>query len=705
MDNPQITTKKYDNIRNSDDINTILLLTSNKTIIDLRHKIKEDIILLALEGLEKNSEISIPQIIDRLYERTKRRFSEIEILPYLERMCNQNVLKYSENSKIIILKKVKTSSFDEVLYLVTIEFLDYFKKEYGNEEYLSIDSNDLINVKKIFNSIIRSIISKFANVNPLDNSPDFIPIEDLDKFIEENVDEIQFNYDKLQQKVKYYLFNYLTEDYGKELKDLISKCYFATIEFDLIKKEKKIPNLCHSEVISFLLLDASFIIALWCETDPKHPLSKSIVENCREKGIKLQFSEKTKNEIRNIIKFSNYEAKKLRNKDHRSALTQFTVDFLRQNTSWDEYYSFLSNWENYIQVKYNIFQVRKNVDNSVSKDVFNVVKEILPMLDKVRIQERSRDFNSYQLNYRAEIQISNDAHCIALVAQLQKEAAKNASSQIGPLFLSYDNLLSTLNYERLINYSPLLENKEAKLGFVIQPRILLNYLLIYSNFKFDKEQEENLVKALLQYTARTNQSRISIKEYSKLVGEKINIDSENIDKIEKLLILDPLKSELKRALELGDIAKSDDIFTRIITRDDIDDFVGKLSKDDVTEKDQTIDNLRKSLRTTKEKAEDEISKRANLEKKLNKETRIEYVNDVDELLIKKINGFLIMMDADKLFSNNLVEKPSKRMNKKQFILWMKTTKKQLAILEEKDETLIFYKNQMEAILKNVSGET
>ena len=215
------------------------------------------------------------------------------------------------------------------------------------------------------------------------------------------------------------------------------------------------------------------------------------------------------------------------------------------------------------------------------------------------------------------------------------------------------------------------------------------------------------IKGPLEIAEKVNNKALIMMDSKPMIEYIVDAlnNSENIDKIEKLLILDPLKSELKRALELGDIAKSDDIFTRIITRDDIDDFVGKLSKDDVTEKDQTIDNLRKSLRTTKEKAEDEISKRANLEKKLNKETRIEYVNDVDELLIKKINGFLIMMDADKLFSNNLVEKPSKRMNKKQFILWMKTTKKQLAILEEKDETLIFYKNQMEAILKNVSGET
>lgn len=336
--------------------------------------------------------------------------------------------------------------------------------------------------------------------------------------------------------------------------------YSKLINLDILMREQEMPTINFIENIKFLLIDTSFLAALMCKTDPLHPLASALAKQCLNSNIPLYFSLRTKQEMWRVINGSKHEMDSLyQSKRHGIIKSQFVSDFRRQNNiSWHEYISILDLWEQMITNQWRINQIQEDFEKTIDEEVFQYVRTTLPILDNFRNEGRSRSDPNYQPRHRGDLQFDHDAFCLGLIANNRKLLAeKNGKRPIGPWFLTFDNLLSVLNAAYF--------RKDSELGLIIQPRTLMNYLIIYSKIQFKKEDIESVAEAILKFTARTPDPKLSFDEYTRIVTYKIGLDEADIEVIREIFLSSPLRAELERAVELERGEEADNVVYTIIT--------------------------------------------------------------------------------------------------------------------------------------------
>lgn len=682
-------------------IKDYLFITNNPQIIDEKISFFKSLISLSLSTFAAKDKFSVEQVTEIIAKNSKISIPESDIISIFQELSREGTIEHENGSQYVLLRKIEIPSFEKSISPVREEFEKYLTEQIDNKDYFSMYPGDYTNLMNIFNSLIQEIMSSFIFVDLIDSSQYIIPIEDMDRLIDSEIENHTISDKKIKKTFKKALIHYFTEDNGPQLKDLIYKFYNGVVRIDILKRMQNLPDICENKALDVLVLDASVIIALLCKTDPKHPLSDVLMKQCNQSKVELYYSSKTRVEIWNNIKTARNEIKGLRKKTERSStINQFTVDFTKSKKTWDEYYNELAKWELQIKSAYSINKIPPEEDSTIDQDIYEIIQRILPIADRYRHDDRENRNTDYKPRLRTQQQYDNDSHCLALVAKMQKKNyARKEFFKVGPLFVTYDNLLTYINATNLAQYSNLPENKKGDIGFVIQPIVLLNYYITYSRPQIISLNHNEVAKAILQYTARLKSSRLSVEEYSKLVAQKINIDTNNIDALVELFYIHPLSRELKKALYDEDMTASDEVVYNIITDPEIDKFIGKLSTIDKKAEETKLSNLRTSIHKLKDEYDIERSKRENTEKRIEQLVNIEDIDGVDPQTLKKINGLILMMEADNIFSKYSVDKPPKRLKKIQFKEWATKVKKEIESKGRDDFQL--YPIQIQNIIRSL----
>ena len=139
-------------------------------------------------------------------------------------------------------------------------------------------------------------------------------------------------------------------------------------------------------------------------------------------------------------------------------------------------------------------------------------------------------------------------------------------TSLGPWFLTFDNLVFTV--------SELNINRDLqKFGYAMQPRTWLNYLLTFSKMDFNEEDKNAVAEAVIIFTARTQSTKISIDEYSRLITYKLGLEGQDLELIKEIFLQSPLRAELERALEYEHGGEADRIAHEIISQGNLKDFI------------------------------------------------------------------------------------------------------------------------------------
>lgn len=431
---------------------------------------------------------------------------------------------------------------------------------------------------------------------------------------------------------------------------------------DLISKEKEMPRFSLIDNVGFILADTSFLVSLMCKTEPNYALSIAVSSQSNKRGIPIYYTKETKDEMRRFIRGSSREMRNgLVIKGNPGVIrSQFVRDYVRLNSlegiKWPDYFAELENWEQIIKLEHSVTQIPE--DYEYNEDVYYYVKKMVPIFDQVRVDDQS----IYAKGLREESQIDHDAICLGIVAKKREDNAERAS--LGPWFLTFDNLIFAVG-EFYKNTG------RQNMGLVIQPRRWLNYLLTFSKTEFKESDRNDVAKAIILFTARTD-SKITLKDYSGLIAAKFGLETEDRDIILEIFIKSPLIAELQRALVSDSGGDADRITQNIIENER---FIESVLSEREVKKDN--ERLKEKIKDLSSKFKEAESAKKALERSLSQRISIEVVTTSDINIETKINGLISQLDAELpggLTENGIPEPPKVVSKISKLKEWLTTTR-------------------------------
>lgn len=640
-------------------------LVIERPLIERRREIRKSLLKIAINECEINKEYDLQEISIQLRNITKCTLSDEQILQTLSELENENLVKHLHSFKYRIISKPDILSFENLLYPVWNEFSIFLREKFP--QYDPFIHN---NTKKIFDSVIRKILTRLSISNPSFNQESF-PSNDIEEDIKEEIKGVHLP-NKLDEKLPELLVQYLNSKPPK-LNSFIFDCYYGLINVDLVAREQEIPDIDFGNEIEFLIVDTNFIVPLMCQYDNVHPLSIAIIKQCNKLKVPLYYTSKTKAEIWRLIRGSQSLMEGLNKQNIDPSSNQFASDYAKTNINWSIYYTYLTEWEQFILKEYSLNQLLPAMEQNVEEKTYEIVKQSLIFADNFRFEERSKRETTYKPRIRSEENYAHDAYCVGLVSFLRKNKI-TTNKKLGPWFLTYDNLLSYLNFNSIMN--------DDDLGLVIQPRILLNYLLAYSKIEFNDEDRADVAVALITLTTKTKNQELTLEEYSKLVAAKLDLGINNSELIRKIIICSPLRDELKKALSHGSEEGPDTITYNIFTSPEIEKIVEKIisqekaNKENEQERIKLKEQLRKvSEALLKEQAAKEALENSNKEANnitLNvsiKNTVTAEIN-IDQNVPPKVRTLIQLLENEGAFLDNRVEKPPNHLSLEKAKSWI-----------------------------------
>ena len=570
-------------------------------LLERRKDIRKSLVLAAIDHYKINDIFDSTEVDSQIEQLTKCKLISEDIISVLNELEYEGLIDHIGELHYKIKTKTNIPDIEHIIQPVWKEFQTFIKNRHS--EY---DQVVHINAKKIFESVLMKVLTRFSVSELLENQLDTIPIEDFKSVIDKELENIYFP-DDFGKKYPNIIFEYLHSN-SPLLLDFIFESYYGLINIDLVSREQELPQINFCEKINFLLLDTNFIIPLICDTDPKNPLSLALVKQCRKYNIPLYYSRTTIDEIWRSINSAQSEMKSLNSKKGSIVNNQIVAHYVNSRQIWSEFSVYLDSWENVIQKNWNIIPLPPDMSSNIDEDNYKQMKDILPLADKFRFDSRAERDVDYHFHLRNDNAYKHDAYCIGIVGYLKKNTFNGENSKpLGPWFLSYDNLVSFVNSTYI--------RKDDVFGYVIQPRALLNYFLAYSKIHFDVEDKETVAIALLRFTARSKNSSLSIEEYSRLVSVKVNFGEENSEIMKEIFLKSPLLEELERALRLDNGEEADSVAYNILSHPGIQDLIQEVtySKKEKEISQQIIERLREALIRERKEREKETENMKNLQ--------------------------------------------------------------------------------------------
>ena len=657
----------------------ILIKLSNLTkgkILDRRREIRKNILLAALSQYQANDTFEYQGLIDDIYRLTKCRFEKEQVLPILSNLENEDVVESLGEFTYRVTRQIEIPDIKDSMLPVWNEFL----QEYILNRKIRYDPHIHRNAQVAFNEVILKIISQFTTSEPFENQVESIPIENLNLLIKSVINDLYFSEGKFKEKLQELIFEYLTSEASKNqnLLTLIYSCYGALIDVNLLKLEQEFKNLDidFSNHVRQLLLDTNFIITLLTKTDSKHSLSVALVKQCNKSSIPLMYSSFSKVELNNLIRSVQTELATFGVTNRRSPSdNQLILDYFKHNkehqTSWSQYSAYLDTWESVIQKNWNIQLLQENIAINKDSTICEVVKIALKTYDEVTHSERVNNDNEGHYRQKSEESYNHDAYSVAYISKVKLNIEQNSESKpYGPWFLSYDNRLSAVNKTNLM--------KINKYGYVIQPRILLNYLHTFTNISIDENEEAEFALALLRYTARVAHPKLTLDEYSQLVAIKIGIGEENTAILKEIFLQSPLIEELQRALTDKNSELADRKAVDILNLANVQEMMEKIgfSQKEKRDYEKHLERLQSAIRRLKN--EQEI-KEAEIQFLRNTPTynyyqniSIQYNGDIvniqmdselDSTIKQKFTAIIQLLESEGAYESNIIEPPPSKVDR------------------------------------------
>lgn len=649
---------EFDDIQPLDDIKLLIRLSAitKGELLKRRRDVRKSLVLTAISEFDKGIDFKTEDVSKRIFEISKCLIKDEEIISILDDFVDEGVVEHLENINYKLIKQITLPQFEQLTQPVWEEFQDYLHTQ--DPDY---DPHIHKNAKNVFESILVKILSRFSLSKPLENQMDSLPIEDIRIIIQYEIESSYFP-DKFGKKFSEILIDYI---YSKSpiLLNFIFDCYYGLINIDLVTREQEFPEMDFCENIRFLLLDSSFIVALLCTTDSKYPLSHAIIEQCKTSKLPLYYSPKTRGEILQLISGSKNEMRGLHTVRGPVIKSQFVDDFSKKQIDWSEYIVYLDSWETILQQSWSIVLAPDSITQTeLDSDSYEIIKNLLPIADSFRYEERYRREVGYEPRLRSEKQIEHDAYCISLIIKIRQELEKSGELIIGPWFLTYDNLLSFINAANL--------KKDDQFGYVIQPRILLNYLLIYSSIQFKEIDRESVAAAILRFTAQTKQSRLTIEEYSRLATIKIGLDENHSDIIKQIFLKSPLLEELQRALYFERGGDADTLTYQILSDPNISILIEEIvySKKAKEKSDEEKVRLIASLKRATSELEKRTAEVEVLKTAIHRPIVISI--DIDVAIENKIENIISILETEGAFNEGIIEQPPQHITKENAIKWL-----------------------------------
>jgi predicted nucleic acid-binding protein len=648
-----------------------IALTRGK-ILQRRGEIRKNLVISALDLIDLDTEFKINDLERTIETISGLKITPEEIISIIDYLTEEHIVEHVDGSSYFLKRKSELPKFEELSQPVWEEFSSILV-----QKSTIYDPHIHKNARTIFDAILMKILTRYAISQPLDNQIDNIPIENIKNFIQKEISKIPMpgNFSKKFFDV---LVEFFTSE-NKALLDCIFMCYSWFIDLNVIKKEKSIQTINFSDEVQFLLIDTNFIVPLICSTDPRHPLSTAVISFCNKNKIKLYYATITKDQVWDLISAS----KSLMKLDSGYKIlynNQFVDDYRNLNRTkflhWSEYIIFLNQWETFIKNQYNLEMLPNDLSKKIDNEDFELAKTTLPMLYDVLTQERERRDVDYVIKKRPEISFIHDAYCVGLISYLKKQSSLSANKRkMGPWFLTYDRLLLNLNNRKF--------RKLDDIGFIMQPRILLNYFLAYSKFDYNEEDMTNIAIALLRYTARPGYSKLTVKEYSQEFAVKIGGVEEDSEMLLELLKKSPLINELERALNSGSISEADRISGEIIAHPNLEKVVSELTK--VREKEESLTKRNQELIEIIKKQSAELDKERSIRETLEKTNQkpIQLTNVVkvsvsvevqDKELKKEINNLIEKLNDAQIYKSDEIPQPPQKITESNLRPWLETLK-------------------------------
>lgn len=650
---------------NSEDSNNTELLVSiipitRGKLLNIRKEVRESFVKAALSKYDIGSTILVNDISSKIKDLTKCELSNEDIVSILHKLDEDGIVKHLEGFSYQINKKITLINFEQKTKVIWDEFEIYLKGKYPNyDPFLDKET------KNIFISIILKLLEQFIlSSDPIEKKIDILPLDNFESVADEYISKTQISED-LSKNLSKILHDYLNSN-SPELSKFIFDHYYGIINMHLLRLEKKMNISNFLKDIKYLLVDTQFLVFLLCTSDSLHPLTSSIAKQCSKLKIPIYYTDKTKKEMWRFINGSKKEMKGFsRTRKHKPIRSQFIEDYINKDMLWTDYLSIIELWEVSVQ-KWGINpfpdEDKKEIQDKIDMALFSYVKKTLPIFDNSRYQSRLKRDSNYIHDFREHLQIKHDAYCMGFISNERKKLLKKEKRPLGPWFVTYDTLVSLVDAA----YS-----KNIDLGLVIHPRSLFNYLLVYTKFDYNKEDEENVAQAIIKYTASTQATKLTLSQYSRIVTNKLGLEEEHIDIIKNVILSSPLKSELIRALRLnrGDLAEeityqifTDESFIQSIKDEQI--YHEKLKK-------VSMELIKKKDELAKEKTKtEELEKMMNAEKQINISTIIK----IDITTKNELNNLIQILDSNNAFDDGLIERPPKNPTFKKISEWLNKIK-------------------------------
>lgn len=629
-------------------------------LLSRRKEIRKAIVLAALSIYQPDSVFEMNDLSINIKNITKCKIDDESIISILSQLSDEKILTHIHELKYKLNEKVEITDITELLSPAWEEFLSFLQGQYpAYDPYFDRD------VRELFNWCILKVLTRFidATSQSINNQLELLPIDDFKSSIEKKLGLFSLS-KQLSKKYPTIMYSYLTSKPSVLLKILFD-CYSGIINVNLVLREQEIPKL-NFKNIKFLVVDTSFLVGLLCKTDPIYPLSVAVANRCVDLNIPSYYTSQTKNEMLSFIDGSVKEMDGLITRSGKVPVvrSQFVADFRRQNIRWSDYITFISSWTQIVERQSGIVALPEELERTgIDDDVAQYIKKTLPIVDSVRKEDRMRFDPDYKPRYREETQITHDAYCVGLISNLRKKYVDESKKIGGPWFLTFDNLLTITNAA----YSA----RSRDFGFTIQPRTLLNYLLIYTKILFDEKDKEEMAEAIIKFTVRTPDPKLTVDEYSRMVTYKFGLDQTDIEIVKELLFASPLREELKNALEKdrGDLA--DDVAYRIFSDTH---FVESVIGERKTG--EKLRNVAEKLRKTEKDLGEERAARQALERSGKPSVSvITQVNTNIEVNIQtQVSSLIQLLEAENAFKDNLLEKPSDISTKEKMKNWLENIK-------------------------------
>ncbi|ABN57028.1 MULTISPECIES: hypothetical protein [Methanoculleus] len=662
--------------------NQTLIKLSNLTrgkILDRRRDVRRNIILTTLGQYDKGEILDYQELIDKIYTLTKCHFEKEQVLAILSNLEDEDIVENIGEFTYRLITQVDIPDINDSIMPVWNEFF----QEYISNRKIKYDPHIHKNAQVAFNEIILKIISQFTISEPFENQVESIPIENLQLLIHSVVNSLFFPKDKFKDKLQGLLLEYLTSEASENqnLLALIYSCYDALINVNLLKLEQDFKNLDinFSDHVMFLLLDTNFIITLLTKTDPKHSLSVALVKQCAKSEIPLLYSNFTKAELNSLIRSVQTELASLGVASKRSPSdNQLILDYFKHyqeyRTSWSQYSAYLDTWESVIQKNWNIQLLPDNIAIKKDNAIYEVVKVSLKTYDEAAQKDRSENGIDNHYRQKSEESYNHDAFSVSYVFRSKSNFEKDGNFKpYGPWFLSYDNRLSIINKTTLAKFN--------KYGYVIQPRILLNYLHTFTNVAIDANEEEEFALALLRYTARVTYPKLTLDEYSQLVAIKIGVGEDNSTILKEIFLQSPLIEELQRALVDKDSGAADRKAAEILNLANVQEMMEKIgfSQKEKSDYDEKVNRLQSVLRRLREEtkikdAEIQILRNNptynyNYYQSFSIQNNGNIINvsmdlELDPAIRQKFIAIVQLLESEKAYESELIELPPSKIDGK-----------------------------------------